>query len=289
MDVYWEFFGLMTKRWFKSVAAFGAALCAVFSWGCRSDAYYHNRAAESAREYLLKEAQELSAEEKYFITFNDPVFLTADIIGDTEYAKETSIEAPVLNTQQIQICISWKLPDSDMWYMVFGTSNARMDFWCPERLIRKKFAMSQIPGLESATELSRNYARDNLFDTMTVVEQNFIRFHFPAVYETNFELNFNPTGRESAEDIEKKRAEAAKSTQYSIVWALPEGKEAAVFCGVGKEEMTGWSINFAGRISEDELRRHTVRIVKTPEEFYRRFPARYAKPTEKKSPATEKK
>ena len=273
----------MTNRWSTWIIAFGAAVCAALSGGCRSDAYYQNRAVERAREYLLDEAKELTAEEKYFVTFNDPVFLTSPIIGDVSFSKERSLDSSTLNSQLLQICISWKLPDRDEWYMVYGASNGRMDFWYPDRLIRKKFARSKVSGLELATTQSRTYARNNLFDLMSAAEQNFIRFHFPAVYETNFEPNFNPTGKETSEKVKAAKDSAAKQTQYSLVWARPDQEEIVVFCGFGGAEMAGWKINFAGRTSADELRRHTVRIIKAPEEFYRAFPAPYAKPIKKKN------
>ena len=256
---------------------FGALLCAWCATGCRSDAYYQNRAAERARSYLLDNAKELSAEEKYFVTFNDPVFLTAPIIGDFNFVKEQSQNAPVLNDQLMQICIAWKMPQREEWYLVYGASNGRMDFWYPDRLIRKKFHASKISGLERAVAQSRTYARNNLFDLMSAREQNFIRFNFPAVYETNFELNFNPTGQASPEDVEKARALAERSIQYSLVWAEPGDPDIAVFCGTGAAEMQGWQINFAGKTSKDELRRHTVKIIKTPEQFYRDFPLEYRK------------
>lgn len=265
-----------------------ASVVAMSVTGCRSDAYYQARAAERARSFLLKEAAGLSAEEKYFITFNDPVFLISPIIGDKSFQKDSVINAPVLSDQLNQICVSWRLPGSDEWYLVYGASNGRMDFWYPERVIRKKFASPRISALENATNASRTYARNNLFGLMSVAEQNFIRFHFPAVYETNFELNFNPTGTADAETVEKSRKAAAGGTQYSLVWEMPGDRELTVFCGVGRAEMAGWRINFAGKTTAEELRKHTVRMIKQPEEYYRPFPAPYAK-TEKPIPPAEKK
>ena len=272
----------MAKRWSMWMIGCGAVLCAILAAGCRSDAYYQNRAVERAREFLLERAGELSAEEKYFITFNDPVFLTSPIIGSDDFSTSRSIDAPVLNDQLLQICISWKLPGREEWYMVYGASNARMDFWYPDRLIRKKFARAHISDLEKSTESARKYARDNMFDLMSVAEQNFIRFHFPAVLETNFQANFTPTGKETPAEVERAKKRAAGLTQYTLVWKMPGAAEAAVFCGFGGPEMKGWTINFAGRVPLDELRRHTVRVIKNPEEYYRRFPAPYAAPRAKR-------
>lgn len=262
------------------IAGLSAAV-AILTGGCRSDAYYQNRAVERAREYLLKEATELSAEDKYFVTFNDPVFLTAPIIGSKDYVSKQSGNAPVLSDKLNQICVTWKIPGHEELYMVYGASNGRMDFWYPDRVIRKKVTLSKVGNLERATNLARTYARDNLFDLMSVEEQNFIRFHFPAVYETDFEPNFDPTGKAEEKDIEKARAQAEKSTQYSLVWQIPDDNDVAVFCGFGGPEMQGWKINFAGKASMEEFRKHTVQIIKTPEEFYRVFPEKYAMPIKK--------
>ncbi len=259
-----------------------AAAAAVFCAGCYSDAYYQNRAVGRAREYLLEHAPELSAEEKYFITFNDPVFLTSPIIGGKVYVKDRSLDAPVLNDQLNQICVTWKLPGRNEWYLIYGASSGRMDFWYPERLIRKKFTPPNVKELEKATADARAYARDNLFGLMSVNEQNFIRFNFPAVYETNFELNFNPTGAAEEKEIAKARDLAQRSIQYSIVWEIPGDKDIIVFCGPGGLEMAGWKINFAGKTSAEELQRHTVCRIKAPEEFYRNFGGKYAKSPPKK-------
>ena len=81
--------------------------------------------------------------------------------------------------------------------------------------------------------------------------------------------------------------EAATGIQYSIIWDYPESEEVAVFCGMGSLEMQAWRLNFAGKISRDELARHIVARIKTPEEFYMPFPARYLKPVPVSAPPAE--
>ena len=268
---------MMSNSW---AAVIAGVLAAAAFCGCRSDAYYQNRAAERARDYLLKEAKGLSAEEKYYIIFNDPVFLTAPIIGKQGFAKSESMFAPTLTDQLNQICIAWRLPGREEFFMVYGASSARMDYWYPERLIRKRFVLPRASGLEEATATARKYATDNLFSLMSVTEQNFIRFNFPAVYETNFALNFNPRGDADEETLEKAAAKAAEGIQYSIVWDCPDAAEVAVFCGVGDFEMGSWKLNFAGKTAREDLARHTVAKIKTPEAFYAPFPARYRAPVD---------
>ena len=273
----------------RAVVTAGASiLAAAVLCGCRTDAYYQNRAAERARKYLLEEAKGLSAEEKYYISFNDPVFLISPIIGQQGFVKTESMLAPTLADELNQICIAWRLPGQDEFFMVYGASNPRMDYWYPERVIRKRFVLPKSSGLESATEASRKYATNNLFGLMTVAEQNLIRFNFPAVYETNFALNFDPRGDADAKTLAKAEENAAKGIQYSIVWDHPEAEEVAVFCGVGDLEMSGWKLNFAGKTSRDDLAKHIVAKIKTPEEFYTPFPARYRKPVEEKTPTAAK-
>ena len=279
----------MSHRLSAAMIVLAASALAMLSGGCRSDAYYQDRAVERARKYLLEEAPGLSAEEKYFITFNDPVFLTSPIIGSRGYVKDRSVNAPVLTDQLNQICVSWKLPGRDDWYMVYGASNERMDFWYPDRVIRKKFSTPNVSDLEKATDTARNYARNNLFGLMNTAEQNLMRFHFPAVYETKFALNFDPAGQGDEEKIAAERKAAAAKTQYSLVWEMPDGGDPAVFCGTGGPEMAGWKLNFAGRTTAEELRINTVRRIKTPEEFYVPFPKPYAKPAEAKRSVKEKK
>ena len=271
----------------RTIAIAGAlTLTAAILCGCRSDAYYQNRAVERARKYLLEEAKGLSAEEKYYITFNDPVFLVSPILGEVGFEKEENLFAPTLTDRLNQICIAWRLPDSEDFFMVYGASNGRMDYWYPDRLIRKHFVLPKASGLEQATAVARKYATDNLFGLMTVAEQNLIRFNFPAVYETDFALNLNPRGDADGETLAKAAAESAAGIQYSIVWDHPDEKEVAVFCGVGKPEMAAWKLNFAGKTSREDLSRHTVAKIKTPEEFYAPFPDRYRN---KPAPAGPKK
>ena len=278
---------MMSSRWTVLIAG-ASMLAAAVLCGCRSDAYYQNRAAERARKYLLDEAKGLSAEEKYYITFNDPVFLVSPIIGEMGFANSESMSAPTLTDRMNQICIAWRLPGSEEFFMVYGASNGRMDYWYPDRLIRKRFVLPKASGLEKATAEVRKYATDNLFGLMTVTEQNLIRFNFPAVCETNFALNLNPRGDADDKELEKAAKAAAKGIQYSIVWDFPETDEVAVFCGVGGSEMNSWKLNFAGRTSREDLSKHTVAKIKAPEEFYAPFPARYRSPAPMKKPRAAK-
>ena len=77
-----------------------------------------------------------------------------------------------------------------------------------------------------------------------------------------------------------------KSNQIVVI--CPGASEAAVFCGVGGFEMKTWKLNFAGKVAREDLLKHTVARIKSPEEFYAPFPARYRAPVGKKSAAAAK-
>ena len=53
--------------------------------------------------------------------------------------------------------------------------------------------------------------------------------------------------------------------QRSLVWYLDEKEEdAIVFCGFSAPDLTGWTINWAGRMKKEELKKHILKVIKTP-------------------------
>ena len=93
------------------------AVLSLLAAGCRSDQYHQSRAADKARAYLLEHAAELTPEEVYYVKFHDPVLLTGPIVGTTGGNREEEH----LNSEQMQICVSWQIPGRDHVYMVYGT------------------------------------------------------------------------------------------------------------------------------------------------------------------------
>lgn len=228
--------------------------------GCRSDVYYQNRAVERARKFLLANAPELSVEQIYFVKYNSPILLTAPILD-----KRGKIEREMVTAEQRQICVTWAIPGMDKYYLVFGSSSGRMEFWYPNRLIRKTFRQFS-PPLNAAMETARKYALNYLYEDMSVTEFNEVRFYFPYVIETKFEYVLDPTGNASQEEIDKVRTGLEKKTQYSLVWKFPERGEAMVFCGASQPDLTGWNVNFAGWVPFEELDAETIEVVRTPED-----------------------
>ncbi|MBP5531101.1 MAG: hypothetical protein J6Y54_03615, partial [Lentisphaeria bacterium] len=222
---------------------------------CESDRYYQQRAVGRAREFLLKEARELTPTEAARVRFEDPVLLTVEMI---EFGMQN------LDVGRQPIYITWRMPERGLEYLVFGVSTARMDDWHPNRLIRKTFKhpISTVP---AAAGTARNYAVQNLQAQLSVEELNRVRLQHPWVLLTDFEPILNPKGDLDAKALKLAAENARKRTQYSLVWkGAGDNDPQVVFCGLSKPSLEGWQVNFAGVLDADEVRRHTRKVMHTP-------------------------
>lgn len=228
-----------------------------FTAGCRSDAYYQDRAVQRARTFLLENAGGLSGDQLYFVKFNRPILLTGEILPASRRPGEklTGIE---------QICVTWRIPGEEQDWLVFGASSGSMEYWYPVRLVKKKFEKFSLP-IQAAMEQSRAYTQNYLFDGLSVAEFNRVRFGFPFVIETDFPLVADPSGMLTPEETEAVRKKLKAMTQLSLVWPLDDSEEVILFCGVGSPDLRGWTINSAGKIKKSELDAATRKVVKTPE------------------------
>ena len=248
----------------KSFLIFSFLLCVFCLTGCRSTAYYRAKAAGEARAFLLKNAPELTSEQVAFVKYNDPVLLTAPVLGSEEQIQDESSKDKRTSYLH-QICVTWNIPGCRNLYMVFGVSDARMFSWQPLRLIRKDFGQLLRPE-DAAVSASRSYAVNNLYHALSVKDFNRIRFEFPFIARTAFQLNFNTTGKMTAEEIQQAKQAAEKKFQYSLYWENADGS-AAVFCGLSDVNMKGWTLNFAGIIKKEELSKNLIGVVRTPENY----------------------
>ncbi len=251
----------MKMLWKSGAATIFALLLA----GCSTVEYYQDRAVNRAREFLAENAPELTASELYYAKYHKPILLVSDVVGDVAVGGTNVERKAMLITEQKQICVTWKFPDRKEYYMVYGVSSRTMEWWYPSRLIRKNFVKQESSAFRSAVESARRYAQDNLWEIMTPKVLNQIRFRDPWVLKTSFDLNFNPDGKLSPEELEKARKKAAGKTQISLVWK-PEAGDWVVFSGVGDEKMVGWSILMAGFLSPDDVKKHTVDTLAIPGE-----------------------
>lgn len=244
--------GLLTV----SLVALLAALC-----GCQSDLYYQDRAVNRAREYLIKNAPELTAEEVYFVKYTKPKLLTSDVLSGP--LASTNID-PKLSTAQRQVCVTWEIPGRSDLYIVFGVSSGRMEFWYPNRLIRKNFVISSYP-VNNAIALARNYVEQNYQTWLSPTEYNNVRFNNPWIIHTKFPLSIDPMGTLSAEEYAKKKQTLEAATQYSLVWKeSDDAKQVIVACGTSKPNIVGWSINFVDIMETKELEDATIRVIRPP-------------------------
>lgn len=244
------------KKW---VPVSGLPLLAAFLFlaaGCRSDAYYQDRAVQRARDYLFEHAGELNADQLYFVKFNRPVLLTGVILPPGDRPGE-------LPTEIRQICVTWRIPGCDQDFLVYGASSGSMEYWYPNRLIKKKFEKFGLP-IQEAMKQARAYAQNYLYDGFNVAEFNRVRFDFPFVIETNFPPVADPSGTLDPAQAEDVRKKLSALTQLSLAWPLDDPDEFVVFCGNGRADLSGWAVNFAGKMKKADLDAATVRVVKTP-------------------------
>ena len=251
------------KQWKFSIFTLLIALTALVC-GCRSGRYYQAEAAERARRYLLENAKELTPEQIYFIKFNDPVLLTAPVLGQEGGGFVTQDER--MSSMQQQICVTWALPGASHYYLVFGVSDNRMFSWRPLRLIRRDFTGKVMPE-DLAILQSRGFAVNSLYHSLSVPDLNRIRFTFPEIRHTSFELNFDANGKLPASEIQEAKARTSAMVQYSLLWKNTDSSYT-VFCGVAMPDMKNWAINFAGNVSAKEAEKHTISVVRHTDQWY---------------------
>ncbi len=241
----------------KTISAMAMLLTAgvLFLCGCRSSEYYREQAVERAREYLLENVSDFSAEEIAFIRYNQPALLTGSIIGTPGSLLSGNVSVAVQ-----QICVTWLLPKRKDAYMVFGVSDGHMREWYPEQLIVKTFYKGD-PARAAAISAARAYALNNMYYDMNSAQYNRVRFAEPEVVRTNFILPLNPDGKLTPEE----EAELQKKPQYSLVWTVP-GRDnmRMIISGQSDKSLAGWSVLAAGEYPAEELLRHTVAEAESP-------------------------
>jgi hypothetical protein len=176
-----------------------------------------------------------------------------------------------LTSELRQICVTWIIPCRENLYMAFGVSGPRMDGWQPNRVLVRNY-QTHTPVLAAPAGLARLYAQNNLFSDMNSTDINTVRFTFPYLMRTDFELNFDLQGNLDPVDVDKMRVEAAGKIQYSLVWILGNGK-ALVFAGLADEGMANWNIRMAQIMDKTELDEHVTAVVMTPDQGLESLPA----------------
>lgn len=180
---------MMKHAWLPALILLGAV-------GCHSDAYYQEQAVESAREFIYKHARELTPEQYSVVKFNPPLILYSPIFKAVgSFQPRDSVRGE----ERRQICITWRIPDADSDYLVYGVSEPRMAYWKPLRLIRRRISPAP-PGPAAALANARNYAVTSLDGQLSFADLNTIRFTHPSLLLTTFPIQGMDTGNESAEE-----------------------------------------------------------------------------------------
>lgn len=246
------------------ILAAGIALLAV---GCSSTAQLQDRAVERARNYLLKNSRDLTQAQIDFVRYNDPILLTSPIYSGAE----SGGMGVGLGSELNQICVAWQIPGITELVMVYGTSDKRMEHWYPERIIRKNF-ITHKQEFTGAANKARAYAVSNLTGHLTALQLNKVRFTAPTVYVTNFPTAVDPQLKLSETEQQNARKKQQETLQVSLVWS-DSSSDVILFCGYFNPDYQNWDVNFAGRLTSEELNKHIVKKL--------RGPAELAKPADK--------
>ena len=279
------------------------ALCA----GCRSDLYYQEQAVESARRFIYKNARELTPEQFAFVRLTPPVLLTGPILQRNE---KNNVKDSLAGGEKIQICIAWRIPGANSDYLVFGMSQPQMAYWRPLKLIRRRLGKLDNRAA-AAMENARNYAVTALNGPLDFADLNLVRFAHPELALTAFPLEWAEKEKvevvaPNAPPVRKKAVEkeirpwkkyplpqkdADGMVQLSLMWKISQGRYA-VFCGMGKEDLSSWQIALAGVFDADEVKKSVVKVLKTSDRFLaplNETPAAAGEKNEKKERVSEKK
>ena len=259
------------------------ALC-----GCHSDLYYQERAVESAREFIYKNARELTPEQFAHVRLTPPVLLTGPVLSRNE---ENSEKKSVTGGEKLQICVAWRIPGQEVDYLVFGMSEPRMAYWRPLKLIRRHLGKLDTKAQDAMTQ-AREYAMSSLYKQLSAADLKIVRFTHPEAVVTGFPVA-EGTVKEKASDTEAelektddKKEDNAEETvlnpvpwkkftpvkadeetlQISLLWKI-SGNRYVTFCGISKEDFDGWQILMAGIIEAAEVESATVRKLRVPERF----------------------
>ena len=139
---------------------------------------------------------------------------------------------------------------------------------------------------------ARNYAVTSFEQQLSFADLNIIRFRTPQAAVTSFELNsgsdFFSKDTRLVPWGKQKHPAPGSGEQISLLWQLGDGR-FAVFCGIGKPDLSGWQICMAGIMDKEEVKKSTVRIIKDRKNFFdpvREKNKKIAEPAKPKVPSS---
>ncbi len=255
----------------KFMSIFAVAVTALLS-GCQTD--YTEEAADEARYYALDNLPGLSAEQRHFIKFTQPV-LYSDLIFEQRVLMKNTLARdrrmhpgrfPVNSSlDKMHHCFVWSPPGMSEKVVVVGDGERSLRFWEPHRVIIKEFTPPSAD-YEGAKAAAVSYAM-NKMSYLSNAEINRVRFSEPEVRYTRFPLEVNmaevltdPTPWESylAAQRGKVKGEMVLA-QLSLVWPGDKINEYIVISGFSVNGcLNGWKIQSARYVQQEDLAGNTL-------------------------------
>ena len=216
----------------------------LFFNACRSKDFYHDRAVQRARKFILEEDKTLTLEQQEFIKYNKPVIMAAEI-----FSKITTGAAA--SHALSHVCIAWIIPGHKDAYVVFGTSDNYLRDWYPNRVIIKRYDK---PAREyhAANRSAVLYAVNN-FLYLSNKQLNRVRFSPPETIVTDYKIT-----KETLKEKGIKPKNAKDLVQISFVWGSYKADHKVFVCGLGNKKLGGWKPIFGGETPTSELKQHFV-------------------------------
>lgn len=221
--------------------------------GCQSDAYYKEQAVIRARDYVLKNAPELTTMQREYIRYNKPLIMARSILGEYPEAQSSMISQELSH-----VCIAWVVPEAKEAYVVFGVSDNRLFDWTPNRLIRKYYKIKEFIRL-SAEQNATSYVMQNML-YLSLEQRNRIRFAIPESAFTKFEIEYNPLGETKQVEVNRLK----QLTQQSFYWPSVTPGKKIVVCGLGSPDLSGWMPMFGQEMDDAEFNRYLTKAPPVP-------------------------
>lgn len=214
---------------------------------CQSTDYYRDRAVQRARKFLLEEDKTLNLEQREYVKFNKGVIMAVPIFD--KFSSDSASNGAISH-----VCIAWIVPGKKDAYVVFGTSDNRLQNWEANRLIVKRYDIP-IYSYQAANSIAVLYAMNN-FLYLSTEALNRIRFEAPETIITDYKF-----GKETMAAKKISEEKLKSLVQTTFVWNSPRPDHKLFVCGVGAEDLAGWRPIFGGETPTAELRSHFLQTV----------------------------
>ena len=205
----------------KTALMIAALLSLLSLTSCRTD--FRTEAAESAREFALKYAKDISETDRNYIRYNDPVIYSDllfksgipvfEPIGTGPNRYDQYVSEADSNLDFMHTAFVWNLPKSGFSVIVDGAGERNQRGWSPEKLIFKKYVPENTAF--SAARIRAIEFIANFFPDLKTRDLNHIRFSVPKILATSFRI-------EPPDEKKEKEAQVKKWMDYIRSGEVPE-------------------------------------------------------------------